>query len=203
MKCIYCGEEFEQNSRGRKKAYCNKKDCIKKARNDANKKWYANKMKTLGEAKIKIKSENRIVYSSTDRIINKLNNEDFSDVLEFARKLGAIRFEITEEIKKLQQKQSPFDIQDEIFLHKLEDFAKQDELHEDEVITAVREHINKRQNRRMIKDKEIMYKHLIQGLISNPNAYVVDFIKNRDNRTYNPNKEAKLGIKEKTNQNKS
>lgn len=201
MKCKYCGEEFEQNKRGKKKEYCNKEECLKKAKNDAQKKWYSNKLKVLDGVKTQIveqKEEKKVVYSSTDRAINSVSNGDFSDVIELSRKLGTVRFEIQEKLKECFGKQSMFDKQDEMFLHKLEDFAKQDEVYEEEILQAFREHINKRQNRRVIKDKEQMYKHLIEGIIQNPNAYVVEFIKNRDNRKYNPKiKEELVGIKER------
>lgn len=201
MKCKYCGQEFEQNKRGKKKDYCNKEECLKKARNDTQKKWYANKLKVLEGVKTKIveqKEEKKVVYSSTDRAINSVKNGDFSDVIELSRRLGTVRFEIQEKLKECFGKQSMFDKQDEIFLHKLENFAKQDEVYEEEILQAFREHIDKRQNRRVIKDKEQMYKHLIEGIVQNPNAYVVEFIKNRDNRKYNPKiKEELVGIKEK------
>ena len=189
MKCKYCGEEFTQNTRGKKKEYCNKEECLRMARNEAQRKWYANKLKVLEGTKSRIvehKEEKKVVYSSTDRAINGVSNQDFSDVIELARKLGAVRFEILEKVKECSEKQSFFDKQDEVFLHQLEEFAKKDKVYEEEILQAFKEHIDKRQNRRAVKDKEQMYRHLIQGLISNPNAYVVEFIKNRDNRSYNP-----------------
>ena len=98
---------------------------------------------------------------------------------------------------KLSQEQSLYDKYDQDFLHKIENFAKQDELEEDEVLEVVREHINRRNNRRVVKDKEEMLRHLIQGLISNPEQYVVQSIKDRNNRIYKPRvKEASLGTKE-------
>lgn len=201
MKCKYCGEEFEQNKRGKKKEYCNKEECLKKAKNDAQKKWYSNKLKVLDGVKTQIveqKEEKKVVYSSTDRAINSVNNEDFSDVIELARELGAIRFKITEKINECSKQQSTFDKYDQDFLHKIENFAKKDELYEEEVVQAVKEHINKRQVRRTIKDKEDMLRHLIQGLIPNPNAYVVQLLKDRENRKYHPRiKEELVGIKER------
>lgn len=205
MKCKYCGEEFETNVRGKKRDYCNKPDCIRQAKNEAQRKWYANKMQFLKDTKAKIiksKDKNRIVYSSTDRAINELNNGTFQEVKECARELGAIRFKIVELIKKLSQEHSLYDKYDQDFLHKIENFAKQDELKEDEVLEVVREQINKRNNRRVVKDKEEMLKHLIQGLIPNPEQYVVQSIKDRSNRKYKPRvKEENIGIKEVKSQN--
>lgn len=192
MKCKYCGEEFEQTGKGRKKEYCNKEDCIRQARNEANRKWYANKMNSeLKGVKYKIanKEENKILYSSTDKVLNVTVKEDFSDVIELARKLGAVRYEITEKIKSMSPEQSHFDKEDDVFLHKIENLMKQDEILEEDVLQVFKEYLDKRPNRRIIKDKQEMLKHLIQGLISNPNQYVYEFIKNRDNRTYNTKKE--------------
>lgn len=200
MKCKYCGEEFIQNVRGKKKDYCNKEECFRQARNEAQRKWYANKMKVLEGTKARIveqKEEKKIVYSSVDKAINSVKNEDFSDVMELARELGAVRFKITEKIKELSLKQSFFDKQDEVFLHDIENLAKQDEVCEHEVIEIVKKYFDKRPARRVVKDKQEMLKHLIQGVISNPNQYVVEFIRNRDKRTYKPKiKEEALGIKE-------
>lgn len=192
MKCKYCGEEFEQAKKGRKKEYCNKEDCIRQARNEANRKWYANKMNSeLKGVKYKIenKEEKKILYSSTDKVLNVTVKEDFSDVMELARELGAIRYKITEKIKSLAPEQSHFDKEDDVFLHKIENLMKQDEILEEDVLQVFKEYLDKRPNRRIIKDKQEMLKHLIQGLISNPNQYVYEFIKNRDNRTYHTKKE--------------
>lgn len=186
-KCKYCGCEIEQPKRGRKREYCNKEDCLRQARKEANRKWYANRMnKELAGVKHRIvnKEEKKILYSSTDKAMNVTAKEDFSDVLELARKLGAIRYEITEKIKSLSPEQSHFDKQDEIFLHNIENLMKQDEISEEDVLKIFKEYLGKRPNRRIIKDKQEMLKHLIQGLISNPNQYVYEFIKNKDNRHY-------------------
>lgn len=185
--CKYCGCEIEQPKRGRKREYCNKKDCLRQARNEANRKWYANKInKELEGVKHRIvnKEEKKILYSSTDKAINVTAKEDFSDVLELARKLGAIRYEITEKIKSLNPDLSTSDKQDQVFLHNIENLMKQDEIAEEDVLKIFKEYLDKRPNRRIVKDKQEMLRHLIQGLISNPNQYVHEFIKNRNNRHY-------------------
>lgn len=130
------------------------------------------------------KEEKKILYSSTDKVMNVTAKEDFSDVVELARKLGAIRYEITEYIKSLNPDLSISDKQDQVFLHNIEELMKQDEIAEEDVLKIFKEYLDKRPNRRIIKDKQEMLKHLIQGLISNPNQYVCEFIKNRNNRHY-------------------
>ena len=198
--CKYCGEEFEYSNRGKARVHCKKEECLKKAKNEAQRKWYANKMKVLKGTKNRIverKEEKKILYSSTDKVINVVVKEDFSDVLELARKLGTIRYEITEKIKSLSPEQSKYDKIDETFLHKIEGLMKQDEILETDVLKVFREYLDKRPNRRVVKDKQEMLKHLSMGIISNPNEYVVQFIKNRDKRTYNPQKEGQKNATDK------
>lgn len=189
MKCKYCGEEFEQNRKGRKREYCNKQECLKKAKNDIQKKWYAKKMKVLNGSKNRIIEQGtikKVVYSSTDRAINYLENQDFSDIIEVARELGAVRFKIIEMIKKCSPEQSSFDKEDQIFLHKVESLARKEEVYVDEIVSIFTEEINSRENRRNIKDRKEMLQHLCQGIISNPSAYIAQYLKDRDNRIYKP-----------------
>ena len=191
-RCRYCGDIIEQPKRGRKRDYCRKEECLRKARNEANRKWYANKMEILEGTKNRIieqKGEKKIIYSSTDKAIHSSEKEDFSDVIELARELGAIRFKIVEYIRKLSPDLSKYDKQDQIFLHNIENEMKKDVIYEDDMLRIIKEYINNRPDRRIVKDKQEMLRHLIQGLISNPNQYVVEYIKNRDKRQYNPNKE--------------
>jgi len=191
MKCKYCGEEFKPNTRGRKKAYCNKKECIQKARNEANRKWYASKMKVLNGTKNRIveqTKEKKVIYSSIDKMNNITINEDFSDIIELSREIGAIKFKAIEMMNKLNSEQSFFDKEDDKFLHQIEDLAKKDELYEEDVLEVVMKHINNRPNRRIVKDKQELLRNLTQGIMSNPNQYVVNFIKKRNSRTYNPDK---------------
>ena len=187
MKCKFCGEEIHQPKRGRKREYCNKEDCLRQARNEANRKWYANKMnKELEGVRHRIvnKEEKKILYSSTDKVIIVTAKEDFSNILEIARELGAIKFKIDEELTKLSPEQSKFDKQDQIFLHNIEELIKQEEIAEEDVLKVFREYLDKRPNRRVVKDKQEMLQRLKQGIIKNPNQYIYEFIKNRDNRHY-------------------
>jgi len=185
--CKYCGCEFEQPKKGRKREYCKKEECLRQARNEANRKWYANKMnKELAGVKHRIvnKEEKKIIYSNTDKVMNVTVKEDFSDILEIARELGAIKFKIEEELTKLSPEQSKFDKQDQIFLHNIEELVKKEEITEEDVLTVFREYLDKRPNRRVIKDKQEMLMRLKQGIIKNPNQYIYEFIKNRNNRQY-------------------
>lgn len=191
MRCKYCGEEFMPNTRGKKREYCSKEECVRQSKNEAQRKWYASKMNVLEGTKVKIveQKEKKVVFSSTDRAIMDIDSEGFLKVIELARKLGAIKFEILEELQKCSKEQSTYDKQDQVFLHNLEEFMKQDEVYEEEVVNLVIEHMKKRRERRIIKDKQAMLQRLQQGIIKNPNAFVSEFIKTGKNRNYTPDKE--------------
>lgn len=184
--CKYCGEEFEYSNRGKERVHCRKEECLKKAKNEAQKKWYANKVKKeLQGTDIRIvsKEENKpqIVYSSKDRSDNRLENEDFSDIIEVSRELGAVRFKIIEMLNKENKKQSFYDGQDQDFLHKLENL---EEITDTEAVNMIIEEKRKRETRRSHKMRQTMLRTMINGMPKNPNAYVVETIKNRDNFKY-------------------
>lgn len=184
--CKYCGEEFEYSNRGKERVHCRKPECLKKAKNEAQKKWYANKVKKeLQGTDIRIvsKEENKpqIVYSSKDRSDNRLEKEDFSDIIEVSRELGAVRFKIIEMLNKENKKQSFYDGQDQDFLHKLENL---EEITDTEAVNMIIEEKRKRETRRSHKMRQTMLRTMINGMPKNPNAYVVETIKNRDNFKY-------------------
>ena len=74
---------------------------------------------------------------------------------------------------------------------------KKDVVYEEDMLKIIKDYLDNRPDRRIVKDKQEMLRHLIQGLISNPKQYVVEYIKNRDNRQYNPNKEGLVRTSEK------
>lgn len=183
--CKYCGEEFEYSNRGKERVHCRKTECLKKAKNEAQKKWYANKVKKeLKGTNIKIVSKEikpQVVYSSKDRANNRLEKEDYSDIIEVSRELGAVRFKIIEMINKESKKQSFYDKQDQDFLHKLENL---EEITDIEAVNMIIEEKRKRETRRSHKMRLTMLSTMINGMPKNPNAYVVETIKNRDNFKY-------------------
>ena len=148
-------------------------------------------MKILEGTKNRIieqREEKKVIYSSIDKAIHNVETEDFTDVIELARELGAIRFKITEAINKCSPEQSKYDKQDQIFLHNIENEMKKDVIYEEDMLKIIKDYINNRPDRRIVKDKIAMLKGLISGMVKNPNQYVVEYIKNRDKRQYNPNK---------------
>ena len=183
--CKYCNEEFEYSNRGKERVHCQKAECIRKAKNDAQRKWYTNKVKKeLTGENIRIISKEtkpQIVYSSKDRIDNRMENEDFSDIIEVSRELGSVRFKMIEMLNKESQKQSLYDRQDQDFLHKLEGL---EELTDTEAVNMIIEEKKKREIRRSHKMRQSILSTMINGIPKNPNAYVVETIKNRDNFKY-------------------
>jgi len=188
MKCKYCGCEFEQNKRGRKKEYCSKADCIRKARNDAQKKWYANSMqKKLAGTKHRIVEKVDkpvVVYSSTDRVEHKLNMPDFSDIVEVARNIGANRYQLIQMVQKENAELSKYDKADQNFLHKLENL---DELTDQEAIDLVIEEKKSREGRRNNKVRRQLIQGLLNGIpMKNPSAFVAQAIQRSKNFKYIP-----------------
>lgn len=193
MKCKYCGEQFVPNKYGVKKSYCNKSECIRKARNESQRKWYAKKMEALKGSKVKIienktvaekKEEKKVIYSSADKENTKLEMQDFGDILKLARDLGTIRFQLIQLAQKESSKMSNFDKQDQDFLHNLEFL---DELTEEEVIKMILEEKKSREKRRNVKNRYFLISALLDGiLIKNPNQYVIQIIQKSKNLKYTP-----------------
>lgn len=184
--CKYCGEEFEYSNRGKERVHCRKEKCLKQAKNETQRKWYANKVKKeLNGTNLRIISKEedkpQIIYSTKERVDNRIENEDFSDIIEVSRELGAVRFKITEMINKESKKQSFYDKQDQDFLHKLENL---EEITDTEAVNMIIEEKRKRETRRSHKMRLTMLSTMINGMPKNPNAYVVATIKNRDKFKY-------------------
>ena len=43
-RCKYCGGIIEQPKRGKKRDYCKNPECIRKMKNEIQRKWYSKKM---------------------------------------------------------------------------------------------------------------------------------------------------------------
>lgn len=188
MKCKYCGCEFEQPKRGRKREYCNKEECLRQARNEANRKWYANKMnKELAGVKHRIvekKEEPTVVYSTSDKIDNSLTFVDTGDIKVLAREMGAIIHQFIELIKKEREQLSDHDKADQDFLHKLEGL---EELTDQEAIDLVIKEKKNRESRRNNKIRIYLIQSLLNGItIKNPPAFVEQGIQNSKNWKYIP-----------------
>lgn len=180
MKCKYCGCEIEQSKRGRKRDYCRKPECIRKARNEANRKWYANKMKVLEGTKNRIieqKEEKRVIYSSKDKTDTKVKMPDVGDILQFARDFGTFRYNLIEALRKEEEQISKFDKADQTFLHRLEFL---EELTDDEATQMIIEEKKSREQRRNIKNRKYLIKAMLDAIkMKNPNAFIVQAIQSK------------------------
>ncbi len=191
MKCKYCGCEFEQPKRGRKKDYCNKEECLRQARNEAKRKWYANKIKKeLSGTKHRIinKTEEEkkpiVIYSSIDRAEHKLQMPDIGDIRQLAQEIGTARFQLIQMIEKERKSISEYDKYDQDFLHKLENL---EELTDQEVINLVLEEKKNRESRRNNKVRYYLIQGLLDGItIKNPPAFVAQAIQRSKDFEYVP-----------------
>ena len=197
-KCKYCGEIFKQNVHGRKKQYCSKPECIKAAKNETQRKWYAKKMDKLEGAKIKIIEQKdpkkNVIYSNNvkPKYINPTNYENFHDIIEIAKEFGTVKFQLDEKMKKTQAEQSFYDKCDQDLLHKLEDLDDEAADLEEQIVKLVKEYIPIRKQRRVVKDRLLLLQGLSMGMRNNPNEYVFSTIKGFEKqRYYNSNKEKK------------
>lgn len=180
MKCKYCGCEVEQPKRGKKRTYCRKEECLRKARNEANRKWYANKMKVLEGTKNRIieqKEEKRVIYSSKDKTDTKVKMPDVGDILQFARDFGTFRYNLIEALRKEEEQISKFDKADQTFLHRLEFL---EELTDDEATQMIIEEKKSRELRRNIKNRKYLIKAMLDAIkMKNPNAFIVQAIQSK------------------------
>ena len=177
INCKYCGKEFSNNKRGRKKEYCDDLKCIRKAKNEAQKKWYSKKTQCLKGTKYKVveqKEEKKVIYSSANREETKMSMQDIGDILEVARNLGTIRFQLVEMITKNSEQISKFDKEDQTFLHKLEFLEELTDEEAKEMIIAEKK---SRELRRNVKNRRCLIETLLSSiLVKNPNAFIVKAI---------------------------
>lgn len=180
MVCKYCGKEFSNNKRGRKKEYCDNSECIRKAKNEAQKKWYSKKTQCLEGTKYKVVEQKKVIYSSANREETRMSMQDIGDILEVARNLGTIRFQLVEMITKNNEQISKFDKEDQTFLHKLEFLEELTDEEAKEMIIAEKK---SRELRRNVKNRRCLIETLLTSiLVKNPNAFVVKAIQYEDDK---------------------
>ena len=174
MKCKFCGGEIQQPKRGRKRDYCKKIECLRKARNEANKKWYANKMKVLEGTKNKIIEQKKVIYSSKDKLDTETQMPNIGDILQLARDFGTLRYNLIEALRKEEEQISRFDKQDQTFLHKLEFL---EELTDEQAKTMIIEEKKSRELRRTYKNRKYLIGAMLDSIkMKNPNAFVIQAI---------------------------
>lgn len=181
MKCKYCGAEFEQG-KGRKREYCYKEECIRKARNEIQRKWYAKKRENISQVE-----ENKIptvVYSSQERLEHKLNMPNTGDIIEIAKQLGTLRFQLVQMIEKERDCINEYNKADQDFLHRIEAL---EELTDQEAIDMLIKEKKNRESRRNYKVRYYLIQCLLDSIIlKNPSAFIIQTIQKSKDFTYVP-----------------
>ena len=180
--CKYCGVTFEGNVR---REYCFKEECIRKNRNETQQRYLLKKKNAQKQDVI----ENQIEIVEKEEVFTKeersyeLYAEDISELQEIGRELGAIKFKISESLKKIAVVQSNYDKEDQNYLHLIENI---DTLTKDKAFEIVKEQIVKRNKRRCYKNKTaILMKTWIPP---NPAKWVIDEINRTKKQKYFPRK---------------
>lgn len=109
-----------------------------------------------------------------------MSMQDIGDILEVARNLGTIRFQLVEMITKNSEQISKFDKEDQTFLHKLEFLEELTDEEAKEMIIAEKK---SRELRRNVKNRRCLIETLLTSiLVKNPNAFVVKAIQYEDDK---------------------
>ena len=203
MKCIFCGDEFEVNKKGRKRNYCTKIECKKKANALAQKKHFLTKKRKVNECKIeaereipqikkikeiikkeqeevitpKIQNEDEIIYSINDSMQNVSGIPDATELIEIGRQYGAIKFQLQELQKKETEKVSTCDKELSDLYHELE-FMKEVKDSDSRRLTIKLKKVLER--RRLHKDRIAIITGLLTSMnIKNPSQYVIASIQKK------------------------
>ena len=178
--CKYCGEEFERG-RGRITDHCRKEECLRQARNEANRKYYAKKMKNeLGKTKVKIieqKERPTIIYSSKEKAETKIQMTDIGDIIQLAREFGTVRFKLIELLKRTNEEVGKYDKLDQTFLHRLEFL---EELSDEEAKQMIIEEKQSRELRRNVKNRRYLIEAMLNSIsMKNPNAFIIQAVQSK------------------------
>lgn len=186
MICRFCGEEFEQNKRGRQSDFCSKEEC-RKARHREHQKKYMEKKKNKSYATIEPReglavNEN---FSPTERdvVCRKEIKDNYGDIAEKARQIGKLRYELVTEAIIMQEEIKKTDQLEQDLLHMLENA---DELTEKDAINISVLIKQNRNKRREFKDRNLLISSLLNGIVvKNPEKFVRKGIEMVKSQTYN------------------
>lgn len=219
MKCKYCNSEFEAPTRGRKREYCYKDECIKKARAEACKK-YQNKLKETKEPKEGAKNVKKLELSNEvkeggipyvvgefKKIENSVERRDYAEpkisseyvgeLRGIAREINALRYKIFEKYQELGREQSIYDKEDSDFLHLIEDI----DLDDVNALEKIRQAKESRKNRRSTKERQRVLHTLLNSLPENAEKLVLDLVQAGENSVYKPriNERGEVNERSRTN----
>ena len=179
-KCKYCGEIFVLG-RGRMTDHCRKPDCLRQARNETQRKYYAKKMKEqLGNVNVKIienKEVPTVIYSSKEKADTRTQMEDVGDIIQLAREFGTVRYKLIELLKKNNEEVDKYNKQDQTFLHRLEFL---EELTDEEAKQMIIEEKKSRELRRNVKNRKYLIEAMLNSIhMKNPNAFIIQAIQGK------------------------
>lgn len=198
MICTFCGEQFEQNKKGRKKNYCDKIECKKKANSLAQHKYHQKKQMVsknepldleeevrlarkqykpdeVLETKVNEEQENEVIYSEAERAEDQLALPDMSDLIDISRRFGGIRLELIEIIRKSTEGESRTTCREQELLHQIERMKSVTSEDAKKIMVELKKN---REERRVFKNRRYIAKTLIDNLtMPNPPKFVQDAIK--------------------------
>ena len=194
MKCRFCGEEFEPSSRGRQSDVCKKEECKYKSRREAQNKYLAKKKEERKAAKQQVTT--RVIKAQVIQDTPKQEEANPNKIvcerplkqghgymIEYARKFGALVYELIEEAKETRQKVEYYNNLEQDLLHTLENM----ELLKEKDAVQISVMLKKSRNeRRFYKDKLFLLQSFLNGiLVKEPEKYVRTGIEMINNATYN------------------
>ena len=109
---------------------------------------------------------------------------DTGDIIEIAKQLGTIRFQLVQMIEKERSNITIYDKEDQDFLHKLENL---EELTDKEAIEMFIKEKKNRENRRSYKVRYYLIQCLLESItLKNPSAFIIQTIQRSKDFTYVP-----------------
>ena len=109
---------------------------------------------------------------------------EYEDILEISKELGNIRYKLIQMIQSLNLEETKYNMQDQDFLHKIENI---EDLTEEEALDIIRVEQSKRKTRRICKTRKHLIQVLLNGfLIKSPYTYMQKVIEKSKDWTYIP-----------------
>lgn len=184
MKCRFCGEEFEQRSRGWQVDFCQKDECRKMRKKETQAKYLAKKKAEEETKEDKVEPMTQVMtVAEKETIYVQPIKESYGDIIEIARQLGALRYGMVMEVIKLKEEVSKADKTEQDLLHMLENAER---LNADDAVKMALLIKQNREKRRASKDRYFLLSSLINQIpVKNPEKFVRNGIEMVKNQTYN------------------
>ena len=183
MKCRFCGEEFEPNKRGVKTDFCKREECKKQRKKEVQRQYLERKKSIAAPVVMKVEENNSIEEYKNNVVCNKVSTDSYGDIIEKARELGTIRYELVTALISLKEKISKTDKIEQDLLHMIENV---EELTAEGAIDISIKIKKNRNQRREYKDRYFLLSSLTNGIIiKNPERYIRKGIEMVRNQTYN------------------